>query len=42
MVACLPQFNPRQEKFLDSLYRNFEENPIRNHFADWYAKKQEE
>jgi hypothetical protein len=38
MVACLPKFTPKEEKFLDACYRNFEETPIK----DWYASKKVE
>lgn len=40
MVALLPEFTPEEEKFLTSLYRNFEDKPIRNWYAD-YGKEEE-
>jgi hypothetical protein len=41
-VACLPIFNAKQIEFLDNCYRPFETDPVRDHFASWYEKKQEE
>jgi nicotinic acid phosphoribosyltransferase len=36
-IACLPEFTRKQERFLDSLFRPWEEEPI----GSWYAEKKE-
>ena len=39
-VACLPEFNKKQERFLDSLVRPWEDLPIRDWYADIAEKKE--